>query len=151
MADEVKAGDVLSYTASGFSAPLAGTWDALRLYVTSHLPGGLALVDSAAGDYSFSVRVRATTDRARLADIKGNLDAVLAQMAGQSYSTQLDFVSQVSRDRQPPVTTPPTTTTTPAGSTSFISGIAKSMGVSESNAWLLVLGGAAALLLMVKK
>jgi hypothetical protein len=153
MADEIYGGDILSYTVTGFGAPLPGTWEAIRQAVVSRSGSFGSVIDSAAGDYSFSVRLRSNVNRARMADLKGDLDRITDSVTGQDHSSVLDFYSQVPRMNMPiiPGVTPNVPPPPPGAQPSFIAGLAKSLGVSESNAWLILLGGIGAVVLMMKK
>lgn len=85
MADEIKAGDTLSYTAFGLTAPASagGSWQFLAQCIADKINGnGVDVTGVSGGSWSFSIQMRSRMDRASSSDIKGDIDSILAGGTG---------------------------------------------------------------------
>lgn len=162
MADEVKAGDVFGYAAT-FTAQMTTSTTALEAAGnTASRATGMAMNAgiAQAGGNSFELEVTSLIDRARVADIKYNLDLaandVLDGYLGRLSNSSLSVISAPRTPGQ--VATTPgggsqntNQPTTPGSSPQFIKDLAASLKVSESTAWLILFGSIGAVVMMVKK
>lgn len=164
MADEVQGGQAFTYAAGFRTATAPYPTQALEIAgnVAQQVAGRMVANIEQAGDTSFVLSIVSPVNRARVADIKYDLDQATQMVcralnaAYVSSNLVADTSSVPTGPGQPtggggagagnPNLPPP-----PGTQPSFIAGLAKSLGVSESNAWLILFGGIGAVVLMMKK
>lgn len=163
MADEVIAGQSFIYNAS-FRTAGPSSNPALALQIAGNVAqqvSGMQVSIEQAGDTSFILRIVSTMNRARVADIRYDLDAATQMVCRAMNAAYVN--SNLVRDQASPPATQPSggggrqqdqdsePPKPPGENPQFIKDLARSLNVTESTAWLIALGAPLALLLMVKK